>query len=108
MSTDQARRARATVDVFSLVVMLHRKIHARRMEQVNDTNPAAGPSNNILRSLRTEARALIALGWVPSPDEPWRIYPLRRDTFSTLATRKAWSAMHEVLTEPRSESRSRQ
>ena len=69
------------------------------MDHVNDTDPAAAPAHNALISMRTEARALISLGWVPSIDEPWRVYPLRGDTFSTLTTKKVWTAMHELLTE---------
>jgi hypothetical protein len=75
------------------------KFTLEQMEQVNDTNPDAGPTHIALTSMRTQARALISLGWVPSLDEPWRVYPLRGDTFSTLTTKKVWTAMHELLTE---------
>jgi hypothetical protein len=85
--------------VFSPVAVLKRNIHARAMEHINDINLAAGAARSTLLSMRAEVRALIALGWVPSPDEPWRVYSLRGDTFSTMTTQKVWSAMHELLSE---------
>jgi hypothetical protein len=69
------------------------------MEQASQTSAVAGPAHYSLISMRTEVRALIALGWVPSADEPWRIYPLRGDTFSTLTTKAVWAAMHELMSE---------
>ena len=72
------------------------------MDQVNVINPAAGPAISSLPTMRTEVRALIALGCVPSPDEPWRIYTQRADTSFTFTSMKVWSAMHEMLSEAKS------
>lgn len=60
---------------------------------------SVSPPANAQVSMRTEARALLALGWVPSPDEPGRIYGVQADMPSVMTTTMAWSVLREVLAE---------
>jgi hypothetical protein len=50
---------------------------------------------------RLDARALLALGWLPSPDEPCRVYPLQADMPSAVISEKAWQDMHDIMAERR-------
>ena len=49
--------------------------------------------------LRLQARALLALGWVPSKDEPGRIYPLYADMPSAMTTVDIWRTLLEIQAE---------
>jgi hypothetical protein len=55
--------------------------------------------------LRLQARALLALGWVPSMDEPGRIYPLYADMPSAKTTVEIWLALLEIQAERAREER---
>lgn len=51
--------------------------------------------------VRLDARALLALGWVPSLDEPGRLYPLQADMPSVRVEVFVWSVMLELYFERR-------
>jgi hypothetical protein len=46
---------------------------------------------------------LLALGWVPSKDEPGRIYPLYADMPSAMTTVEIWRALLEIRGERQKE-----
>lgn len=49
--------------------------------------------------VRLEARALLALGWVPSPDEPGRLYPLQADMPPARVDTFVWAQMVQLFSE---------
>lgn len=60
--------------------------------------PAVTASSNAQTGMRTEARALLALGWVPSRQEAGLIYALQADVPPVMSA-MAWSVMREILIE---------
>lgn len=51
--------------------------------------------------IRREARALLALGWVPSADEPGRLYPLVADMPPVMVQRGVWTVMLDLVEDRR-------
>lgn len=49
--------------------------------------------------VRLEARALLALGWVPSPDEPGRLYPMQADMPPVQVEVFVWALMLQLFSE---------
>lgn len=47
--------------------------------------------------VRLEASALLALGWVPSSDEPGRLYPLQADMPPVQVDPFIWALMLELF-----------
>lgn len=51
--------------------------------------------------IQREARALLALGWVPSADEPGRLYPLVADMPPVVVQRFVWEVMLDLIEDRR-------